>query len=61
MNLLKKFLVALKLGYKILQQYEALEATGLVPKLQIKHVPVTVIDDAAEAFVKKIKEAHDAK
>lgn len=50
---------ALKIGYAVLQKYESLEATGLVPVLKIKGVPITAIDNAAEAFVRTIRREHE--
>lgn len=57
---LKSLGKAFKVGYQILQKYEALEAIGLVPALKIKGIPVSAIDDAAEAFVNAIKKSKEA-
>lgn len=56
---LKSLGKAFKVGYRILQRYEALEAAGLVPELKIKGIPVTAIDDAAEVFVRSVKAAKE--
>lgn len=56
-NVLKKFGHALKIGYSIVTQ---LEAAGVPLPGKVKGVPIIVIQQATEAFVKKVKDAHDA-